>query len=135
MEQSNLYQIIEKNEYSVIIETDSYAGNFEREMCAFITGEIGECEVGSDNIDKEFDYSMFDELINQKPDTYGVSRPVDVYSENSDSLEIYFADKPSKEMINLIHYRAELFDPNIRIKEVYALKKEIKAEVTKIKYN
>ncbi|KKK83825.1 hypothetical protein LCGC14_2789530, partial [marine sediment metagenome] len=29
-----------------IIDTDSYAGNFEREMCAYITGRVGECGVG-----------------------------------------------------------------------------------------
>lgn len=29
-----------------IIDTDSYSGNFEREMCAYITGHIGDCLVG-----------------------------------------------------------------------------------------
>ncbi len=34
----------------LIIDTNLYTGNFEREMCAHITGEIGECMVGEDYI-------------------------------------------------------------------------------------
>ena len=33
-----------------VIDTKQYAGNFEREMCAHITGHIGECEVGRDMV-------------------------------------------------------------------------------------
>lgn len=29
-----------------IIDTDTYTGNFERELCAFVTGATGECRVG-----------------------------------------------------------------------------------------
>lgn len=32
--------------YTLIVDTNLYSGNFEREMCAFITGQIGECGVG-----------------------------------------------------------------------------------------
>jgi hypothetical protein len=31
-----------------VVHTDSYSGNFEREMCAFLTGQIGDCGVGDD---------------------------------------------------------------------------------------
>ncbi|HDR2377013.1 TPA: hypothetical protein QCH88_004252 [Enterobacter asburiae] len=31
-----------------VVDTDSYSGNFEREMCAHITGQIGECGVGAE---------------------------------------------------------------------------------------
>jgi hypothetical protein len=31
-----------------VVDTDTYAGNFEREMCAYITGQVGECEVGEE---------------------------------------------------------------------------------------
>lgn len=43
-----------KNVTSVVvaIDTDQYSGNFEREMCAFITGQIGECGVGLKFIDE-----------------------------------------------------------------------------------
>jgi hypothetical protein len=36
----------EENLWLFIVDTDSYAGNFERCMCAYMTGQIGECEVG-----------------------------------------------------------------------------------------
>jgi hypothetical protein len=32
--------------FKFIIDTNSYAGNFEREICAYLTGKVGECEVG-----------------------------------------------------------------------------------------
>jgi len=32
--------------FGFIVDTDSYTGNFEREMCAFMTGHIGKCEKG-----------------------------------------------------------------------------------------
>lgn len=32
----------------VIIDTTAYAGNFERELCAYFTGQIEECYVGSE---------------------------------------------------------------------------------------
>lgn len=32
--------------YTFIVDTNLYSGNFEREMCAYITGQIGECGVG-----------------------------------------------------------------------------------------
>jgi len=33
-------------EYILVIDTDSYAGNFERQMVAFMSGIVGECERG-----------------------------------------------------------------------------------------
>lgn len=33
--------------YTIIVDTNAYSGNFEREMCAFITGQLGECGVGA----------------------------------------------------------------------------------------
>lgn len=38
-----------------VVDTDSYSGNFEREMCAHITGQIGECEVGKEYIPERED--------------------------------------------------------------------------------
>ncbi|HWY34086.1 MAG TPA: hypothetical protein VNX68_05525, partial [Nitrosopumilaceae archaeon] len=36
-----------------IIDTDSYSGNFERQMCAYSTGQLGDCEVGEELVEKE----------------------------------------------------------------------------------
>ena len=35
-----------KNGYGLVVKTNSYAGDFEREYCAYVTGQVGECEVG-----------------------------------------------------------------------------------------
>lgn len=66
-------------QYTFIIDTDSYAGNFEREMCAYITGCIGDCEVGEEWADKfrkeygdpEYEFSN----VYQKADEHGCYRP------------------------------------------------------------
>lgn len=34
----------------IVVDTDSYAGNFERELCAYVTGQFGECSVGEDAV-------------------------------------------------------------------------------------
>ncbi len=38
----------EPDHYLFVIDTDTYAGSFEREICAYVTGQIGECEVGKE---------------------------------------------------------------------------------------
>lgn len=35
----------------IVIDTTSYAGNFERELCAYATGQYGECGVGAEIAD------------------------------------------------------------------------------------
>ena len=71
--------------YMVIIDTDKYAGNFERDMCAFITGEIGDCGVGDEYQTmalKELDPEAkrwFEYNIGSVTDEHGCSRPVEIY--------------------------------------------------------
>ena len=72
--------------YIFVVDTEDYAGNFERQLCAYVTGKIGECEVGSEEA-KQFIKDMgldeyYDEdndhlfsFIEQKPDEHGCSRP------------------------------------------------------------
>jgi hypothetical protein len=63
--------------YIFVIDTDSYAGNFEREMTAYITGKSGECGVGQELTDKFPDY--FDEdLVISAPDERGCRRPCEI---------------------------------------------------------
>ncbi len=70
--------------YLFVIDTDTYAGNFEREMCAYVTGQIGECEVGKENAElarKEIPdvVARLEELIESVPDEHGCHRPVSVF--------------------------------------------------------
>lgn len=56
--------------YLFVIDTDRYAGNFERERCAYVTGQIGDCGVGKENA----------EIARQEvPDEHGCARPVSIF--------------------------------------------------------
>lgn len=96
-----------KQEYGLIIKTDKYTGNFEREMCAYMTGHTGDCEVG-DEESVEFlkEYPQKLAGIIKKPDEHGCFRPVDVHAYHS--LIIFF-DYPIQEdtdTLNLLKSRA-----------------------------
>lgn len=62
-----------------IIDTDEYAGNFERDMCAYVTGQIGDCGVGDDFSalynEEVKDGPDFDSFIESRPDDNGCCRP------------------------------------------------------------
>ena len=68
-------------DYLFVIDTDSYAGNFEREMCAFMTGRIGECEVGQRTANEFVDEfgEKFEDKIYDAPDDHGCCRPATCY--------------------------------------------------------
>lgn len=65
--------------YKFIIDTDSYAGNFERDMCAFLTGRVGECGVGREFAER-FSSEVGPEFHNvvDKADEHGVFRPCEM---------------------------------------------------------
>lgn len=62
-----------------VIHTNDYSGSFERNMCAFITGVLGECGVGDNDIPIDQDYSLFKDLISMEPDEHHVYRPVTIW--------------------------------------------------------
>lgn len=75
--------------YKFIIDTDQYSGNFERQMCAYITTLVGDCGVGEDIADEaleaasEEDHRMFkrlDWLVVSEPDEHGCSRPCSIWA-------------------------------------------------------
>lgn len=118
-----------------VIDTEEYAGNFEREMTAYITGKVGECTVGeemtdlykSETGDKEL--KIFDDVLEYRNDNHGCSRPCSIHTtpgwindgvgnhEKSDgkgfpaylSVAIFFFNKPSKKLIELMKSRAKTF--------------------------
>lgn len=81
--------------YVFAIDTDSYTGNFEREFCAHITNQIGECEVGDrhlteieDLLEDHPEYSeddlnrireFFEYESYHKQDDNGTRRPCSIY--------------------------------------------------------
>jgi len=69
--------------YLFVVDTDAYAGNFEREMCAYMTGQIGECGVGGvlaalARVEIPNVVAQLEDLIEQVPDEHGCHRPVSI---------------------------------------------------------
>jgi hypothetical protein len=125
--------------YIFVIDTDSYSGNFEREMCAYITGQIGECGKG----DKQASFAgteipelvtKFEEIIEQVADEHGCYRPTSIFQspkygndgdgkhvvltdENKEqfpwpaynSVAIYFNERPDANLIEVMKERATTF--------------------------
>ena len=106
--------------YEFVIDTDEYAGNFEREMCAYVTGRVGDCQVGEDIAEKvrdEIEQSDFfdeiDRVVVTLPDDHGCHRPVSIgptpgYSENQ-SVEIHLHDIPTDDLVDFFMTRALAF--------------------------
>jgi hypothetical protein len=108
--------------FGFIVIADSYAGNFEREMCAYMTGHIGECGVGDEYVEKAI-ADQFGGYIESLSDDNGCCRPVsmlvaDNYFETNfpqkdklNSLVIYFYADLTKnpELVELMKKRAYEF--------------------------
>ena len=109
-----------ENKYGFVIDTDQYSGNFERELTAYMTGIVGECEVGKNFVEEDIsDY--FEELIMQVADDNGTFRPCEVYKNNKESSHpnssviIYFFEKPTLENITILKERALQFSRDFKI--------------------
>lgn len=99
------------NGFGFIIDTNEYSGNFERELCAHITGHIGECGVGDEFIDDEID-GLFENVIGVDDD--GCNRPCKIFRNKEDtsykSVIIYFSSEPTKEQISIMKERSYTFN-------------------------
>lgn len=91
-----------RNKWIFIIDTDSYAGNFERDMCAYVTGVLGECEVGDEfaaiynkEVNTDGLESVFVEYLEHRADEHGCHRPCSLW-ETKGWLSVGF-DKAVKE--------------------------------------
>jgi hypothetical protein len=66
--------------FIIIVDTAQYAGNFERELCAYASGQIGECSVGRDEVDEEMpNFEWWEDNVEHQPDENGCYRPVEIY--------------------------------------------------------
>lgn len=66
-----------------VIDTEDYSGNFERELCAYITGRVGECGVG-DGCAELFNEETslpedFFENVREEADDHGCHRPASIF--------------------------------------------------------
>ena len=107
-----------------VVDTDQYAGNFERELCAFVTGHIGECGVGAEEAEefrKDHLENPFEKAILHYPDEHGCSRPVSIWSTPgrfNDGMGGHF-DLDQQEEANA-HYHQACLDQGEHVKKVYA---------------
>lgn len=101
-----------KKGFVFVIDTNEYAGNFEREMCAHITGQVGECGVGDEFVDEKVEM-LFEPYIKNVSDDNGCSRPCEAISSpdgGCNSVAIYFESQPTGELITIMKERATTFN-------------------------
>ena len=102
--------------YIVVVNTNMYAGNFERDLTAYCTGEVGECEVGDDKAElfreevTSEQAMWFEDALLQVADDRGTQRPCSMWDSKGNSgykdVAMFFHGKPTKEMLELIRDRA-----------------------------
>jgi hypothetical protein len=126
--------------FNVLVKTNSYAGNFERELCAFMTGHIGECGVGEEFINPIIK-STFEGYIEDELDDHACYRPVALDETNSHNLIIFFVKKPTEGQFKTLKERAKLFektrpyeylDPDFRFLGIELQEVSITKTVTKL---
>ena len=110
-----------------LIDTDSYAGNFERELCAYLTGHVGDCEVGKKDarlfVEDIGDPEEYFPNIKKMPDDNGCYRPASIWETDGkfqkiehqgktlnnilyNSVAVFFNEKPTAYQILLMKDRA-----------------------------
>ena len=101
-----------------IVDTNTYAGSFERSMVAFMTGLVGECGVGIEDAKiarrelGELTCEMFDEEVVQRSDGSGCRRPASIWAspdKQMNSVVIVLATLPSPATIALLKARARRY--------------------------
>lgn len=77
-----LQDIFRRPMYIFIVDTDTYAGNFERELTAYCTGCVGECGVGDNHavvFNEECPGVNMEAIIEMVPDENGCRRPTSIW--------------------------------------------------------
>ena len=87
-------------EYKVVIHTNQYTGDFDRELTAHLVGIVGDCGVGEDYV-KGLYPPDFVNIIESKVDDSGVYRPcsicpVDISLFSEDELKAIHKDIKSR---------------------------------------
>lgn len=97
--------------YLFVVDTDKYAGNFERCMCAHMTGVVGESDVGDESASdyretfgnaEDFDHN--DHIV-QLAGEHG-HNPVGIFGSGINSFAIFMDRMPTEEEISRMSRRA-----------------------------
>ena len=110
--------------WGLVIQTNEYSSNFDRELCAYCTGHIGDCKVGEDyiNTDEELINLFGETVIKQIPNFMGRKRPTSVWLNEHNrpkDVIIYFNEMPTEQQINKIKERTKTFSPIYVAKKGY----------------
>lgn len=109
-----MVEIRPETKWIFVIDTEQYAGNFERPMCAYCTGVVGECEVGAEEADlyrEEVDHDLFNDgmALEQRPDDsdHPCRRPCAIWPTPrwfNNGRGGHFRDDPAEEADALAHW-------------------------------
>ena len=96
-----------------IVDTDKYAGNFERQLCAVAMNAIGDCGVGSNFVDTwdEEDLSGYTRQVYDE----GCYRPVEIYPSPyyyNNGMGFHYKDTPKDRREALEKYKQSWVDYN-----------------------
>lgn len=114
--------------YVFVIDTNRYAGNFERQVCAFMTGILGASGVGEKEAEKFFEdlgltseenqmlNNPFADLVVQIPrDSECCYSPCSIWGNEINSVAIFFCERPPDELVVMMKDRARQFCRGKRI--------------------
>jgi hypothetical protein len=111
-----------ESQHALVFNFDAYAGNYEREFCAYVTGATGECGVGEDMADlytedhpRDTEFWALSDRCGSEPDDNGCWRPTSIYHDKEVdekpyySSIIFLATLPTDPEMKLIVARAKQF--------------------------
>lgn len=104
--------------YIFVVDTDQYAGNFERELVAYATATVGECGVGSELAaealtDLEFSapdvLEWLDANVHSEHDYHGCARPASIWQSRTggyNSVALFLGEEPPAAVLAVLKERA-----------------------------
>lgn len=102
--------------YYLIIDTNSYAGNFERNFCAFVTGEWGDSGVGAE-VSKKYSDGIHN-LDWFKENIIHIENPEYPGSESYSPVDIYLSEEPHINKYNSVQIYIEEVPDDLVIAEI-----------------
>jgi CRISPR-associated protein Cas6 len=128
-------------DYLFVVDTEQYAGNFERSMVAWITGHTGDCGVGKGDARRAREelpadvQGWFEDHVMSEPDEQGCHRPAAIWPTPgwfNNGLGGHFRDEaPEREV--LAHYNDEVDKHAAHTEKVYADKDYAKKEAQRFR--
>jgi len=103
-----------------LVDTNDYAGNFEREMVAFMTGRVGECGAGEKQAEQAEqalelhpdEQDWLETYVTSGPDDHGCSRPASIWASPDDQMNtvaLLLGAAPPANVVAFLKQRAALF--------------------------